>query len=86
MADEVMGAVTHTLELMCFLPLVFRSEEHIFCLIGSGGAVFFFFLLGINLVIIQIYSLTWFAFQTKKIINGTQFFLSDIKIKFSLDL
>lgn len=43
MADEVMGAVTHTLELMCFLPLVFRSEEHIFCLIGSGGAVFFFF-------------------------------------------
>ena len=30
----------------------------------------------------------WFAFQTKKkkIINGTQFFHSDTKIKFSLDL
>lgn len=29
MAGEVMGAVTHTLELMCVLPLVFRSKEHI---------------------------------------------------------
>lgn len=43
MAGEVMGAVTHTLELMCVLPLVFRSKEHIFCLIGSGGAFFFNF-------------------------------------------
>ena len=68
MVGELMSAMTQTLELMwVFFPCFLEGKSIYFVWLGVGELfVFFFSWLGINLVIIQIYSLMWFAFQTKK--------------------